>query len=331
MDRGVRPIGDWSMAMTLSRYSSAFDRLAGAGIAAGAVQLAGQLLQDDAVDQRTLAGAGNAGDAGHDAERDADVDMLQVVLRGAAHDQPMAVARLGGQPGCRSGSWPLRYWPVIEAGVGHDLVGCAGGDDIAAVLAGAGSHVDDVVGCQHGLLVMLDDQDRVAEVAQALQRAQQPRVVALVQADARFVQDIEDAHQAGADLGRQADALGFAAGQGGRRPRQGHVVQSDIDQEAEAGVQFLADLRGDARPAAASGSSCVRKSRAWRIGSRVSSWMFCAADLDGQALRLQAGALADRAGRDRHDTARNRLSYHRNWFRYNAFPGWARRRSSRCW
>ena len=41
--------------------------------------------------------------------------------------------------------------------------------------------------------------------------AQQAVVVALVQADARLVQDVEHAHQARADLRGQADALRLAA------------------------------------------------------------------------------------------------------------------------
>ena len=45
-------------------------------------------------------------------------------------------------------------------------VDAAGADHLAAVLAGAGPDVDDVVGDSDRLLVVLDDEDRVAEVAQ---------------------------------------------------------------------------------------------------------------------------------------------------------------------
>ena len=44
------------------------------------------------------------------------------------------------------------------------------GDDVAAVNAGARTDVDDPVGRAHHLLVVLDDDQGVAEVAQALQR-----------------------------------------------------------------------------------------------------------------------------------------------------------------
>ena len=58
---------------------------------------------------------------------------------------------------------------------------------------------------------MFDDQDRVAQIAQAFERGDQALVVALVQADRRFVQHIQDAAQARADLGGEPDALAFAA------------------------------------------------------------------------------------------------------------------------
>ena len=53
-------------------------------------------------------------------------------------------------------------------GVGHDLGGGAVGDEEAAVFAGAGAEVEDVVGFADGVFVVLDDEDGVAEVAQAL-------------------------------------------------------------------------------------------------------------------------------------------------------------------
>ena len=80
--------------------------------------------------------------------------------------------------------------------VGHDLLRRALGDHLAAVLAGARADVDDVVGRAHRLLVVLDHDHGVAEVAQAHQRVDQAVVVALVQADAGLVEDVEHARPA---------------------------------------------------------------------------------------------------------------------------------------
>ena len=84
-----------------------------------------------------------------------------------------------------------------------------------AVLAGAGAEVDDPVGRLHRLLVVLDDDDGVAEVAQPLERAEQLAVVALVEADRGLVEDVDDAGQLAAHLRRQPDALALAAGERG--------------------------------------------------------------------------------------------------------------------
>src|SRR3546814_13661730 len=61
-----------------------------------------------------------------------------------------------------------------------------------SVLAGAGTDVDDVVGDADRVLVVLDDDHRVAEVAQPDERVDEPTVVALVQADRRLVEHVED-------------------------------------------------------------------------------------------------------------------------------------------
>ena len=85
-------------------------------------------------------------------------------------------------------------------GLGHDVGGLALGDDVAPVDAGGGAHVDDVVGGQDRLLVMLHHQHRIAQIAQLLQAGQQPGVVALVQADRRLVQHVQHPRQPRADL-----------------------------------------------------------------------------------------------------------------------------------
>ena len=103
---------------------------------------------------------------------------------------------------------------------GSAMMSCrrALGDDLAAVDAGAGADVDDVIGGQDRVLVVLDDDDGVADVAQVLERAEQAVVVALMQPDRRLVEHVEHAREARADLRGEADALRFTARQrAGRR------------------------------------------------------------------------------------------------------------------
>ena len=87
-----------------------------------------------------------------------------------------------------------------------------------------GPEVDDVVGGADRLLVVLDDEHAVAEIAQAPQRLDEAHVVALVQADARLVEHVHHARELAAELAREADALRLAAAQ--RRARRGRASGS---------------------------------------------------------------------------------------------------------
>ena len=128
---------------------------------------------------------------------------------------------------------------------GEQLVDGAGDDHLSAVLAGAGTDVDHPVGGADRVLVVLDDDQGVAEVAQPDQRLDQPMVVALVQADARLVEHVQHADQAGPDLGRQPDPLRLAAGERAGRSVEGEVVQADVDQEPQPLVDLLEDADRD--------------------------------------------------------------------------------------
>ncbi len=93
--------------------------------------------------------------------------------------------------------------------------------------ARAGADVDDVIRRAHGILVMLHDQDGVSQIAQMAKRIEQLVVVALVKPDRRLVEDIKNAHEAGADLGGQTDSLALAAGQGSCRARERQIPSPD--------------------------------------------------------------------------------------------------------
>ena len=163
---------------------------------------------------------------------------LQVVLASVVHGQ---LAALGPRPpdlGDRDLAATGEVLPGHRVRVRQQALDAAAVDDLATVLAGARADVDDPVGDPDGVLVVLDDDQRVAEVLEPDQRLDQPVVVALVQADGRLVEDVEDADQAGTDLGGQPDPLRLAAGQRAGRPVQREVVEADVEQE----VQPLLDL-----------------------------------------------------------------------------------------
>ena len=134
---------------------------------------------------------------------------------------------------------------MIESLTLSDALDRAAVHDGAAVLAGARADVDDPVGGADGVLVVLDDEHRVAEVAQADQRLDQAMVVALVQPDRRLVEHVQRADQTGPDLAGEPDALRLTAGEGAGRTGQRQVVETDVEQEAEAGVDLLRHPLGD--------------------------------------------------------------------------------------
>jgi hypothetical protein len=85
------------------------------------------------------------------------------------------------------------------------------------------------------------NQDGVAKVAQTHQGAKQACVIARVQPDGRLIQHVQHSHQARADLGCQANALRFSAGQGGCRAVEGQVIQPHIYQETQPRLDLFQD------------------------------------------------------------------------------------------
>ena len=92
---------------------------------------------------------------------------------------------------------------------------------------------------------MLDDEDGVVLVAQGLERLDQARLVAVVQADRGLVEDVQAVGEARADLAGEAQALGLAAGEGGRGAVEREVLQADVLEEIEALADLLKRLLGD--------------------------------------------------------------------------------------
>ena len=122
---------------------------------------------EDLVDERRLARPAHAGDGDERAERKRDVDVLQVVRARAADDDLAARRPAPRAPAPRSRAGPRRYWPVSDSpGADEQLLRQPLEHHVAAVLARAGPEIDQVVGRANRLLVVLDDEHGVAEVAQ---------------------------------------------------------------------------------------------------------------------------------------------------------------------
>ena len=146
--------------------------------------------------QRGLAAAGDTGDAGEGAEAKGNVDGGEVVGPRAAHRDPLPL--LAGPRGLRHRDrlLPAQVLAGQALPARDDGGRLAFGHDLAAVDARTRSHVHDIVRTADRVLVMLDHEHGVAKVAQVAQRAEQARVVALMQANGGLVQHVEHARSA---------------------------------------------------------------------------------------------------------------------------------------
>jgi hypothetical protein len=211
LERGVRPIGDWSMSMILSSSSSPSMRSCGPGHRAGAHEAARRGFVERLDHQARLAAAGNAGDAGEGAEGELRGDALQVVPRGADNPHRALAVHLAPRVGHGDAAAPGKIIAGEARRVGSHLRRGALRHHAPAAGAGRRADVHQVVGGADRVLVVLHHQHGVAEVAQAPERRQQTLVVALVQADRGLIQHVEHAGEAAADLRGEADALRLAA------------------------------------------------------------------------------------------------------------------------
>ena len=107
------------------------------------------------------------------------------------------------------------------------------------MLPGSRTDIHDVIRRQHGILVMLYHDQRIAEIAQMLQSGKQLVVVPLVEPDAGLIQDICHSDQSGTDLGRKPDPLRLTAGKRPRGAGKRQVIQPHIHQEFDPCPDFF--------------------------------------------------------------------------------------------
>ena len=102
----------------------AIDAVMLGGRLAGAHELAGQRPVDRVDEQGGFAAAGDAGDAGEDAQRDFGGDILEIVGAGALDADGAVLLPLAAVMGdAAPAAGRARYCPVRRGGIGHDLFG----------------------------------------------------------------------------------------------------------------------------------------------------------------------------------------------------------------
>ena len=134
--------------------------------------------------------------------------------------------------------------PVVEVATGDGARGPQPRDipgvlDLAARATGARSEVDDVVGDLDDLGLVLDDEHRVALVAQELQEGVHPLDVVRMKPRGRLVEDVADVGEGGSEVADHLGALRLAARQRARGPVEREVAEADVDERVDRRAQAL--------------------------------------------------------------------------------------------
>ena len=110
---------------------------------------------------------------------------------------------------------------------------------LTAVHSGVRADIYQHVGSLDNLLVMLHNDDSVAQVAEPLQHTDELLGVAGMQADGRLVKDVKRADKVVSEGADKVDALAFAAAQGIGRAGHGQIAKTDIHHIAYPHLQFF--------------------------------------------------------------------------------------------
>ena len=188
-------MGDWSMAMTLSKYLH--EPVGHGGI-------------NYLVDKAGFAAARHARHSRENAHGERDVAAFQIVLPHAS-DGEHPIRDGASHFGDGYGVFARKILARDGIRRRHDILDAARRHDLSAVHPRSGADVHDVIRLADGLLVMLHDDESVAEVAQPFQGSKQFPIVLLMQTDAGLVQNVEHSREPAAYLRREPDALALSA------------------------------------------------------------------------------------------------------------------------
>ncbi len=103
----------------------------------------------------------------------------------------------------------------------QDTFIAAGEGELAAVGSRLRADLDEVVGGAHDGLVVLDDDDRITQIGEAAEDADEAVHIARVETDRGLVQNEEGIGEGRAEAGGEVDPHGLAAGEGARAAVEG--------------------------------------------------------------------------------------------------------------
>ena len=201
-----------------------------------------QFLQgrmEDLLHQRGLTTAADATDHAKYLQRNLHIQVAQVMLPGAFHQD-------GFLPGPRFGRRPdleisAQIFSREAAFIGDDGLIISFSHHFAALMTGQWPHINDVIGFPHHLFIVLNDHHRVVKVPEMLQHTDQTVRIARVQANGWLIEDIQGVRQIAAQTACELYPLAFPATQAVGQPVEGEIAQPHVEQ----GGQPLSDLQED--------------------------------------------------------------------------------------
>jgi hypothetical protein len=136
-----------------------------AGDSLSAMQPSEKLIRQDVVHERRLATTGNTGNDRHDAERKLDGDILQIILARADNSQSLVLFRSA----TFLWNWNFLFARQILPGdrivILRNLFRSTGGNQSTAIFTSTRSNVNDVIRLAHRILIMLNDQNGILQIA----------------------------------------------------------------------------------------------------------------------------------------------------------------------
>ena len=205
------------------------------------------------MDQRALAGAGDAGHDDEHAERDVDVDVLQVVRRRAAD-----LERAGRRPHGRLERGAVVEVPAGERAARAQALDTALEADVPPAVPAPGPR-----STTWSAIAIVSGSCSTTRTVLPLSRSRSSRSfircdVVWMQADRGLVEDVGHVGERGAELADHLGALRLAAREGARRPVEREVAEADLHERVE---RLLQRRRAAARPTARRGRGSTRPGR----------------------------------------------------------------------
>src|SRR5579864_6759536 len=203
-------------------------------------------LVDNVMYDRGFARPRYSGDRDEQPQRNHQINILQIMRARAKNPQKAA----GGLMAHR---WNRNAQLAIQVSRGKRFTAAqkfaarSRIEQFSAIFACAGTQIDDVIGGVNGIRIVLDHQNRVSEVTQAFQDADQAVRVARVQPDGRLIENIKRPDQVRSQRCRQLDALRLAAGKRRGEPIERQILETDLIEETQALPNLFEYFLGDGR------------------------------------------------------------------------------------